>query len=104
MGDGYHQVEKLCAPMRQLRDELDKRGIEWRDKSYEGSGIVHHEQTLWGRGEETTSVVWEYVTLPEGVRDGITYGWPDMLECWPVEGIGDPEAMTVEEIIERCCE
>lgn len=103
---GYYEKLKskieISPIMRELRDRLTEAGIIWKDESNEHGGdgyCFHMERTkVLGPEYEIASCVYGY-SDHYGVRTGISYGWPDMIEGWP-EGQNDPCAMTVDEIME----
>ena len=94
-----------CEVMHRLRDELDKRGIEY----YDDSSIVDEPfeyrhvmlRTKWEHNGEKVSVIWGYFDR-DGERTWMTYGAPEMLECWYKPNDPDPIPMTVDEILEVC--
>ena len=97
-----------CPEMARLRKELDARGVDWWDESDELSieedGCEHGTVwviTKWYHHGELVSVAWDYMET-RGERRGVTYGWPDLLECWYKPNNPEPQAMTVEEILEAC--
>lgn len=96
-----------CPEMLRLRDELTKRGIDWRDDS-EVIDVKRINQrhlmlrTKWDKDGMEVSVIWGYIADVPHPGRGITYGYPDMLECWYVPHDREPLAMTVEEILEVC--
>lgn len=96
---------EVSEPMRRLRKALDERGTRYEVDDRKSCG-THREQTLWvHHGGETASVIWIRQDLGPGMLPfGLSYGWPVMLECWPDRGHGEPEAMTVDEILARCCD
>lgn len=91
---------ELSAPMRELRGRLDALGVEWRDES-DIHGGWHVERTKWGHHGAVASAAWGRVDAM-GTTSPLTYGWPDLLECWPYMGARgeQPRAMTVDEILE----
>lgn len=97
------QAEVEISPiMNELRKRLTKAGYIWKDASEEHGGdgyLWHMERTkVLGPEYEIASCVYGYSDR-DGVRDGSSYGWPNMIEGWP-EGQDDPCAMTIDEIIE----
>ena len=95
---------KLSEPMQRLRDALDARRIPWKDETdcvdRGGAGIHVIERTRFKSGTETISAIYGY-TEDSGVRYGITYGYPDMVEVMPLDDIDyvDTRPMTPEEIL-----
>lgn len=100
------RIASECKDMLRLRDELDRRGIEWWDESEwipyathrESSGILI-ARTRWIHDGEPVSVVWGYQTTADG-GFGMTEHWPVLLECWYRPTMREPVAMTVEQILE----
>lgn len=88
-----------CPEMKRLRDELTKRGIEWHDDSESFDGIHTFIRTKWLHKGFEVSVIWGY-SKAFGGKYGISYGYPNMLECWYQCCKQDPEPMTVDEIVE----
>ena len=97
--------------MLKLRAELDRRGIKWHDESEVYSNefwYVHAMyRTKWEKDGDEVSVVWGLTQYR--MQDGtlmpvtaLTYGWPEMLECWYRPNDKEPIPMTVSEIIEVC--
>lgn len=84
-----------------LRVELDARGIEWRDESEEfGEGYLYHmERTKFSARGNGFSCIWGYMRHADGTQSGSTYGWPWSIECMTGLIPGDPEPMSVEEIM-----
>lgn len=95
---------KISEPMQSLRDALSIRHVDWEDKSdcvdRGSSGHYVIERTLFRSGTETISAVYAYNEDSYG-RYGLTYGWPDMVEVMPLDGIDyvDPRPMTTDEIL-----
>ena len=87
--------------MERLRVELDARGIEWRDASEEhGDGYLYHmERTKFSARGHGFSCIWGYTEHPFGKMTGNTYGWPDSIECMTELIPGDPEPMSVEQVM-----
>ena len=96
---------KVSEPMQRLRDALSARRIPWEDKSdymdRGDAGIHVIERTQFRSGTETISAMYGY-TEDSGVRYGITYGYPYMIEVMPLDDIDyvDPRPMTTEEILD----
>ena len=96
---------KISEPMQRLRDALDARHIPWKDETdcvdRGGAGIHVIERTQFRSGTETISAIYGY-TEDSGIRYGITYGYPDMVEVMPLDDIDyvDPRPMTPEEILD----
>ena len=94
-----------CPQMAYLRQELARRGVEYRDES----SIVNEPfdykhvvlRTKWKHNGEEVSVIWGYFDR-DGGRTWMTYGAPDRLECWYVSNDPDPIPMTADEILEIC--
>lgn len=94
-----------CPEMKRLRAELDSRGIEWWDDS---EHVMHEKfnyirvilRTKWEKLGEEVSVIWGYTHDDMGTM-GISYGYPDKIECWWMADNSGPEPMTVEEILEE---
>lgn len=97
---------KLSDPMQRLRDALDARHIPWEDDTdffdCGAAGIHAIERTRFKSGTETIGAIYGY-TEDSGVRYGTTYGYPDMVEVMPLDGIDyvEPHPMTPEEILDR---
>ena len=96
-----------CPEMLRLRSELTERGIEWRDDSESISVMIANHRhlmlrTKWDKDGMEASVIWGYVRDYPHPERGVTYGFPDLLECWYVPHDREPLAMSVEEILEVC--
>lgn len=107
----YRDEVSISPLMHRLRNELDAAGYEWYDASEErGSDdyIYHMERTKVTRGFQTVdgielaSCIYGF-SGPIGHETGSTHGWPYYIEGWP-NGLDEPEAMTIEEILEALAE
>lgn len=92
---------KVSALMEHLRVKLDDAGHTWRDASerFEAEDSIHEFQrtkVLNDQGKEIASCIWNFSSV-DGYLTGLSYGWPELIECW-ITG-GEPEPMTVDEII-----
>lgn len=87
--------------MERLRAGLDARGIEWRDASEEhGDGYLYHmERTKFSARGHGFSCIWGCIHHADGTQVGITYGWPGTIECMTDLIPGDPEPMSVEQVM-----
>ena len=94
-----------CTVMNQLRQELDRRGIEYcDDSSVIGEPLDYKHvmlRTKWKHDGEEVSVIWGYFDR-DGERTWMTYGAPDRFECWYRPNDPDPIPMTLDEILEVC--
>lgn len=96
-----------CAIVNRLREELESRGIEYRDDSSVMGGppfCYKHVmlRTKWEHDGEEVSVIWGYFDLDDEERTWMTYGAPDRLECWYSPNDQDHIPMTLDEILETC--
>lgn len=94
-----------CPEMLRLRVELNKRCIDWWDDShiidlFDGCYMVHL-RTKWIKDGHVASCIWGYVYYGRN-REGATYGWPDLIECWYEPHDRAPQPMSVDEILEAC--
>lgn len=95
-----------CPQMAYLRQEIARRGYEYRDDSSVVDGPLHDYRhvmlrTKWTHDGEEVSVIWGYFDL-DGERTWMTYGAPEMLECWYVPHDKEPVPMTVVDILREC--
>ena len=97
-----------CPQMAYLRQELARRGYDFttgdevREDSITGYRYVMLRTHFRNALGFDTSVIWGYTEYHGTDKYYSTYGAPDMLECWPVMGIGDPVPMTVDRILREC--
>lgn len=85
--------------MQELRDKLDDLDISWHDTSDSWDSAIAERTKIdpLYDGGKLTSVVYIYST--DGSIGGMSYGYPDRLECWNMDWTDDPIPMSVDDII-----
>lgn len=101
------ETPSVSPLMQWLRNELDRRGVPWRDLSYEinQEHLTHHVEITRFKDPDgvQASVTWGW-QIWCGTRRGVSAGFPDKLECWYKPDGPKPRILTVEEIISMCLE
>lgn len=93
--------------MQRLRNELDRRGVPWRDKSCEFAQehLTHHVEKTWFKDRDgvQVAVTWGWQERC-GERRGVSLGYPGKLECWYKPDSPTARVLTVEEVVSLCLE
>ena len=98
------EIIKDCPQMQRLRNELDAMNIYWCDDSEVIYGRLYIRvmlRTKWQKDGNHVSVIWGYYATPS-YGHGLSFGYPDKLECYYHPNYNEPIAMSVEEILEVC--
>lgn len=92
-------MAKVGQLMQELRDKLDDLDISWYDDSDRWDGVIVERTRIEPLRSDgaLTSVIYIYDTR-DGVI-GMSYGYPNKLECWNMNWSEDPEPMSVSDII-----
>lgn len=92
-------MSQVSDLMQSLRDRLNNLDISWDDYSDSYDGLIAERTRInpLYDGGALTSVLYMYDTA-HGFR-AMSYGYPEMLECWNVRWSEEPEPMSVDDII-----
>lgn len=99
-------VESFSQLTLDLRKRLDEEGIPWYDDS---EIIGEHYVTIFERtklGEKVdptifkVSIFYGWSQNEQGRIFSNSHGYPDKLECWCKDYDPEPQAMSIDEIIE----
>ena len=96
----------------ELRKKLDAAGVEWTDNSdfYVDNHYIRSIERTAVDDVRTKdpdypahqfSIIYGFIQIPDsGTKVSVTYGYPEMLECWCPEFYPEPVPLSVDKIME----